>query len=169
MNKRSQFKGLQNQLVTVFVAIGLLLGASLAMAEAKSNAEQKSVEQKKLERLIHRYEVALNASDSATIMTLYSKTPVFMPQHSVAQVGRSAVKKAYENVFNAIDLNIKFSLYEIKVLGNTAWARTSSAGKTIILANGAKVNEGNNELFIFNKEKNEWKIHRYLFSTSTPR
>ncbi len=122
-----------------------------------------------LQQLIKRYEVSLNASDTASIMGLYGETPVFMPQHSPAQSGREAVKKAYESVFKNIDLNIKFSIYETEIHGKTAWARTSSAGKTTILANGKKINEGNNELFIFKKEKGEWKIHRYLFSTTTPR
>ncbi len=91
-----------------------------------------------------------------------------MPQHAPAQVGRDAVKQAYANVFNTIKLDIKFTTYEIEVLGNTAWARTSSAGKTKILAANIVVNEGNNELFIFKNEDGSWKIHRYLFSTNQP-
>ncbi len=127
-----------------------------------------SVESKSIERLINTYGVHLNASDSQSILALYGKNPVFMPQHSVAQVGRDAVQRAYEYVFNNIDLNIKFTIYEINVIGITAWARTSSIGKTKILANGKIIDEGNNELFIFKKENGQWKIHRYLFSTTTP-
>lgn len=143
---------------------GLTVLFSAAPLFAKSTAEQKSIEQ-----LIARYELHLNASDSASILNLYGKNPVFMPQHAVAQVGRDAVTKAYQAVFKNIDLDIKFTIYEIDVIGNRAWARTSSSGKTVILANGAKIDEGNNELFIFNKENGQWKIHRYLFSTTTPR
>jgi hypothetical protein len=47
--------------------------------------------------------------------------------------------------------------------------RTSSAGRTKILAAGVEVAEGNNELFIFRRENGAWKIHRYLFSTTQPR
>jgi ketosteroid isomerase-like protein len=92
-----------------------------------------------------------------------------MPQHVPAQVGRAAVKQAYEIVFSTIKLDVEFSIHEVEVLGDTAWARTSSAGQTRILANDVVVNEGNNELFIFKKENGEWKIHQYLFSTSQPR
>lgn len=151
-----------NKVLIFLVAITALVGTSLAIAKSQDKSQP-------IEQLINRYEVSLNASDTPSIMKLYGKKPVFMPQHSAAQVGRNAVQKAYEAVFNTIDLNIKFTIYEIEVHGNKAWARTSSAGKTIILANGAKINEGNNELFIFKKENNEWKIHRYLFSTTTPR
>lgn len=92
-----------------------------------------------------------------------------MPQHAPAQVGRDAVKQAYDNVFNTIKLDIKFSIHDVEVLGDTAWARTSSAGKTKILADNVVVNEGNNELFIFKKEDGDWKIHQYLFSTNQSR
>ncbi|VAW61327.1 Ketosteroid isomerase homolog [hydrothermal vent metagenome] len=149
---------------TVKKVIVYLSSAAVLMCSLVIRAEAGSPEQ-----VIKRYEVALNASDTTSIMKLYGEHPVFMPQHSPAQSGRSAVKKAYDSVFKTIDLNITFTVYEVEVHGKTAWARTSSAGKTILLANGKKIDEGNNELFIFKKEKGEWKIHRYLFSTTTPR
>ena len=49
-----------------------------------------------------------------------------------------------------------------------AWARTSSAGRTTVLANGQVLDEGNNELFVFRREDGEWRIHRYLFATNRP-
>jgi ketosteroid isomerase-like protein len=119
--------------------------------------------------VITKYESALNASNADSVMKLYGKNPTFMPQHAPAQVGRAAVKQAYDNVFSAIKLDIKFSIHEVEVIGDTAWARTSSAGKTRILADNVVVNEGNNELFIFKKENGDWKIHQYLFSTNQPR
>jgi len=123
----------------------------------------------KIQPLISQYESALNASNAKDVMKLYGNNPTFMPQHAPAQVGRAAVKQAYENVFNTIKLDIKFITHEVEVLGDTAWARTSSAGKTKILANNVVVTEGNNELFIFKKENGKWKIHQYLFSTNQPR
>src|ERR1700756_3572190 len=40
--------------------------------------------------------------------------------------------------------------------------------KTQILENKATVQEANNELFIFRKEKGKWKIHRYVFAPCHP-
>jgi len=122
-----------------------------------------------IENLISRYETALNGNDIDGVLGVYGGKPVFMPQHALAQVGRDAVKQAYANVFNTIKLDIKFTTHEIEVLGDTAWARTSSAGKTRLLAADVVVNEGNNELFIFKNEDGGWKIHQYLFSTNQPR
>ena len=125
-------------------------------------------EQANIQQVIDRYEAALNASDCERVMELYGKSPVFMPQHASAQMGRDAVKAAYENVFNAIKLDVKFTTYEVEVNGDSAWVRTSSDGRTRILAADVVVNEGNNELFIFRRENGTWKIHRYLFATNQP-
>ena len=122
-----------------------------------------------INEVIDQYEQSLNASDTESILKLYGKDPIFMPQHAPAQVGRDQVRAAYEQVFDTIKLNSKFTVYEIEAFGDLAYARTSSAGKTTIRANDEIVNEGNNELFIFRKEDGDWKIHRYIFSTSNPR
>jgi uncharacterized protein (TIGR02246 family) len=126
-------------------------------------------EQANIKQVIDRYEVALNSSDIEKVLELYGESPVFMPQHAAAQVGRDAVKTAYENVFNTIKLDVKFTTHEVEVNGDIAWVRTSSGGKTRILAPDVVVTEGNNGLFVFKKENGSWKIHRYLFSTNQPR
>lgn len=121
-----------------------------------------------IRKIIDRYEQALNVSSTEDVMKLYGKDPVFMPQNSPALEGREAVGKGYEHVFGNIRLNVKFAVHEVEEFGDLAYVRTTSAGETTILANEAKVNESNNELFIFRKENSEWKIHRYLFATSNP-
>ena len=122
-----------------------------------------------IEVLVKAYEKALNTNDLESILNLYGQTPVFMPQHAPALVGREAVRAGYRQVFETIKLNIEFTIHDVEVLGDTAWARTSSAGRTRILSAGIGVAEGNNELFIFKRENGDWKIHRYLFSTTQPR
>ena len=149
------------KLITLIASVLFLVEASVTYAKAQASEP--------IRQMIDQYERYLNAGDTTSIMKLYGKKPIFMPQHSSAHIGRTAVKKAYDSVFANIDLNVKFTIYEIEINDNTAWARTSSAGKTVILANGMKIDEGNNELFIFKKEGGKWKIHRYLFSTTTAR
>lgn len=119
--------------------------------------------------LIKTYESALNGNDLERILALYGSEPVFMPQHAPALVGRDAVRAGYTQVFETLKLNIAFAIHEIEEAGDWAWARTSSAGRTRILAAGVEVTEGNNELFVFRREGGEWRIHRYLFSTNQPR
>jgi len=122
-----------------------------------------------IEQRIKQYQTALNNGNVGAVLDLYGSDPVFMPQHSVAKIGREQVQDAYRQVFNLIELDIRFSIYDIEYFGELAYARTSSAGKTRVLTNNRVVDEGNNELFIFRREQGEWKIHRYLFSTTVPR
>jgi len=122
-----------------------------------------------IEVLLKTYEKALNTNDIESILELYGRDPVFMPQHAPALVGREAACAGYRQGFDTIKLNVAFTIHEIEELGDTAWARTSSAGRTRILSAGIEVEEGNNELFVFKRENGDWRIHRYLFSTTQPR
>lgn len=122
-----------------------------------------------IQSVLKSYETALNANDVETILTLYGSAPVFMPQHAPALVGRDAVRAGYEQVFATLKLAVGFDIHEIEEAGDWAWVRTSSAGRTKILAADVEVTEGNNELFVFRRENGAWKIHRYLFATNQPR
>lgn len=133
------------------------------------NAAHASSDSDQIKSLITHYEIALNGGDIEGVLKLYGKKPTFMPQNAPAQIGRSVVKKAYQGVFSSLELNVTFKIHELEVLGDTAWLRTSSAGKTTILARKMVIDEGNNELFILKKESGIWKIHQYLFASNKPR
>ncbi|MGC8383494.1 YybH family protein [Pseudomonas aeruginosa] len=121
-----------------------------------------------IQSILQSYETALNANDIDAILDLYGEAPVFMP-HAPALVGREAVRAGYQQVFASIKLQIRFDIHEVEVIGDWAWARTSSAGRTRLLAEDVEIAEGNNELFVFRREHGHWKIHRYLFATNQPR
>ena len=114
------------------------------------------------------YQTALNASDADAVMKLYGANPIFMPQNAPAMVGRDAVREAYDQVFKTIKLTVRFEIHEVESLGDTAWGRTTSQGKTRFLATGKEVEESNNELYVFKREDGGWKMHRYLFAEAIP-
>ncbi|MEW3423847.1 nuclear transport factor 2 family protein, partial [Pseudomonas aeruginosa] len=87
-----------------------------------------------IQSILQSYETALNANDIDAILDLYGEAPVFMPQHAPALVGREAVRAGYQQVFASIKLQIRFDIHEVEVIGDWAWARTSSAGRTRLLA-----------------------------------
>ena len=101
---------------------------------------------------------------------LYAEDGVFMPPYSPSAVGSEALRKAYDAVFRAITLNVKFTIAEIVELApEWAFARTNSAGTTLDHATGNKSAEANQELFIFRKDRDgSWKIARYSFSSTNP-
>lgn len=63
--------------------------------------------------LLAKYNDALNSSSTDAVMPLYTEDGVFMPPYSPSAVGSEAVRKAYDAVFKAITLAVKFSVAEI--------------------------------------------------------
>lgn len=154
-------KTFTNPLTALAIAMSLTAGNALA-GDNEEHAKIKTV--------LFAYEKALNASDTNAVMRLYADDGVFMPQHSAPNVGKAAVRAAYEGVFKAIKLDIKFSVDEIiQASPQWAFARTRSAGNVTINASGGKGPEANQELFVLQKRAGgDWKIARYIFSTTNP-
>ncbi len=109
--------------LATLIACAALIISSPACSAAPMNINEV------INEVIDQYEQSLNASDTESILKLYGKDPIFMPQHAPAQVGRDQVRAAYEQEFDTIKLNIKFTVYEIEAFGDLAYARTSSASK----------------------------------------
>src|ERR1700730_3882920 len=116
--------------------------------------------------VLAEYQDALNQSDVDAVMKLYAFDGVFMPQNSPSSVGADAVRKAYDAVFKAIKLTVKFNIAEVvEMAPNWVLARTNSAGTGKVYVTGGGGPEANQELFVFQKIDGEWKIARYSFST----
>ena len=121
-------------------------------------------------KVLNAYNVALNSADTNAVMPLYMDDGVFMPPYSLSAIGSPAVRKAYDDVFAAIRLTVKFNVAEIVEMSpDWVFARTNSAGTTLNHATGKTSAEGNQELFIFRKDSDgKFKIARYSFSTTNP-
>ncbi len=124
-------------------------------------------DQTQIAALLDRYETALNASDVDAVVELYAPDGVFMPSSAPTAEGADQVRASYEFVFSTIQLAIGFSIDEIEVRGDLAFARTGSKGTVRILADGTSAPEENRELFVFEKQRGEWKIARYMFNKTS--
>lgn len=93
-----------------------------------------------------------------------------MPPYSPSAVGLAEVRNAYDAVFEAIKLTVKFHIVEIVEMGpDWVFARTNSIGTTLNHSTGTTSNEANQELFIFRRDQDgKFKIARYSFSTTNP-
>jgi uncharacterized protein (TIGR02246 family) len=120
--------------------------------------------------VLSSYEAALNSSNTEAVMPLYAEDSVFMAPNFQSAIGKAAVRRAYDAVFKAITLKVKFTIAEL-VMTSSEWAfvRTNSAGTQKVNASGASSTEANQELFIFKKGGDGgWRIARYSFSTTNP-
>jgi hypothetical protein len=59
-------------------------------------------------------------------------------------------------------------VHEAEVIGDTAWVRTNSTGRFTVIATGVEGDVANSEFFLFKREHGAWKIHRYIFTSSSP-
>ena len=128
------------------------------------NADEQAVA-----AVLATYQDALNASSTEAVLKLYAPDGIFMPQNSPSSIGADAVRTAYDAVFTAITLAVTFTVAEVKQLApEWVMARTNSAGHVTIHATGESSAEANQELFLFQRLDDSWKIARYCFSTTNP-
>ena len=129
-----------------------------------------SVDEAAIRSVMSSYEAALNASSTEAAMPLYTQDGVFMAPNNQSAVGKAALRQAYDAVFKAITLKVKFAIAELVVMApEWAFVRTNSAGTQKVNATGATSAEANQELFIFKKgDDGKWRIARYSFSTTNP-
>ena len=153
---------MKTRLIPSIIAASTLILSVTGAQAADSDADQ-------IRALLKNYERVLNGSDVPGVLKLYTEDGVFMAQHKATAVGKRQVEASYNNVFQAITLNVKFDIIEVEVIApNWAFARTNSSGTATINTNGDEVSEGNQELFVLQKAGGEWKIARYAFSTTNP-
>ena len=77
------------------------------------------------------------------------------------------MRGAYDGVFANIKINIHFTVDELTVKGDVAYARTHSEGTATVVAPGATGPEKNRELFVFARNGMGWKIARYMFNKTS--
>jgi uncharacterized protein (TIGR02246 family) len=157
-------------------ALGAFIGAD--PAEAQTPSQPRSSQQRdrldtqqraEIVAVIKSYERALNASDLAGVVQLYTDDAVLMPPNGPTAVGLDAVRVAYTGFFRTIALDLTFPVAEV-IVASPEWAflRSASHGSITILANGAQVPSSNQELFVLQKIRGSWKLARYSFSSVLP-
>jgi uncharacterized protein (TIGR02246 family) len=151
----------RTRIFSLLPAIAFLAAIPFTAGGAQNAAE------KQIQTLLANYETSLNAGDAGRIEQLYTVDGAFMPAGFPTASGRPAVRGAYDAVFKNIRIAIHFTVDELKVKGDFAYARTHSAGTSTVVATGASGPETNRELFIFARTPDGWKIARYLFNKAS--
>lgn len=86
--------------------------------------------------LLSAYERALNTSDADLAASCHAVDGIFMPS-ALPTVTGSDMADGYRQIFEAIGLNVTFTIDELAVTsGDTAYALTRSNGTQTVLATG---------------------------------
>ncbi len=158
---------MKNLLITL---AALLPFITMAKSNLSENAKvlkteiMNEKEQSEIKKVLFSYRDALNESNAEKVLSLYTENGVFMPSSAPTAIGQEQLKGTYEFVFSNIQLSIEFYIDEIEIVGEYAFARTTSKGTTLIRASGETVPEENRELFVLRKENGSWKIDHYMFN-----
>jgi uncharacterized protein (TIGR02246 family) len=155
-------------LLTVAASSGQVLAQASGSPSAGSAA--RATDEAAIREVLASYGAALNGGKTAAVLPLYADDGVFMPPYSQSAVGKEAVRRAYDAVFDELKFNVKFTVAELVMMAPTwAYVRTNSAGTTDHHSTGKTTAEANQELFIFNKgDDGRWRIARYSFSPTNP-
>lgn len=118
-----------------------------------------------LRDLLATYERALNTSDADLAASCYSADGIFMPT-TLPTVTGAGMADGYRKIFDAIRLDVTFTIDELAVISDeTAYALTRSGGTQTVRATGNESAESNREIFLFQRTGTDgWKIARYMFN-----
>ena len=117
-----------------------------------------------IEKVLLSYGAALNAASVSQAVAAYAPDGVIMPTNGPTSSGTEQLKTTYEGFFKMLKFDVKFTIEEVVVSGDYAFARTHSAGTTVLQATGQSSAEENRELYVLQKSSGEWKILRYMFN-----
>lgn len=131
-----------------------------------NNPKKEDIDNSKadIKTTLKNYEWALNNSNVEKVMQLYTSDGVFMPSNKPTAIGYSQVAKAYQHVFEDLDLNVSFHIDEIVVRDDLAFVRTVSDGEIRLLKKKMSIKNSSRELFVMKRAGGHWKIYRYMFN-----
>jgi ketosteroid isomerase-like protein len=117
------------------------------------------------EQIVRNYFRYLYKGNTDAIVDLYSDDAVLMPADLPTTTGKKALATAYNQTFSAIKFISATTDYdEVSVVGNIAIVRTTSVANLFMIKEQQAVQSKMCEFFILTKEKEEWKISRYMFN-----
>jgi len=117
----------------------------------------------KIRELIFAYQNTLNNEEIEKIPTLYSDQAIFMPPEIPAINGVEEITLTYEYLFSQFDFELEFDIKEVVISENFAYVISNSEGT--IKSSETEEDSKNQEIFILIKEKDNWKISRYMFNS----
>lgn len=126
-----------------------------------------STSETQIRDLLATYERSLNTSDADLAASCYAADGIFMPT-TLPTVTGAEMAGGYRQIFDAISLDVAFTIDELAVTSDeAAYALTRSNGTQTVLATGDESAESNRELFLFQRTDTDgWKISRYMFNKS---
>lgn len=137
-------------------------GGEFSYAKDRNTA----AEQKAIYEVIARYQDALNAGDTNTILSLFAPESYSQWNKKLTADTTQERREQYSNLFKEEKFVTNFAFDSIWVNGNTAVVRTHHHFGSVVTNLKEKKSEIdlNREIFVMQKINGEWKIYLYTFN-----
>ncbi len=125
-----------------------------------------TTDEQAIREVLTTYAQSLNDADAQAAVAVYAEDGVFYPYNLPTATGTTELLASYEQIFRTIKLEIAFTIDQVVVDGDLAYAATSSAGQVTVLEPGITVPESNREVFVLVRRDDTWKVAQYMFNKS---
>lgn len=142
--------------------LGFLILVSLFVF--RNTATAQSNDKAAVEKLVHTYFDALNASNAAKATSLFTENGVLLPQGAPTATGTAQISGTFNYVFDNFKYTLEVSIGEVTVQGNYAIVSSTSKGSFVIKAKNETVSAEYRETFVMQKINATWKIVRYMYN-----
>jgi ketosteroid isomerase-like protein len=102
-------------------------------------------EKSAIEKLIFSYQDAFNAEDISKTVACYEEDGILMPQGAPLAKGMEQLKNTFGFLLKTFRIYVEYTIDEVIVNEDYAYARTNSKVKTIIRTNDKTILEDNKE------------------------
>lgn len=119
-----------------------------------------------VEKLLTAYAEVLNSANTASLPSFYTEDGLLMPDGFQGLTIEDLLNRS-KSFFNKIRFQIDFAEPETVIDGEYAFVQTTAKTTTTNLENNQEVKQTSRDFFVLRKEKEGWKIYRYIFNNVT--
>lgn len=119
--------------------------------------------------LYNQSTLAVKTGDAELYLSIFTEDAVVMPPGSPAAMGKEELRPIIEGLFGMFDLELPYTVEEVEVLGDRAFARSSWQYSMTPKEGGETSISAGKELDIFKRQTDgSWKIYIQCYNFDAP-
>lgn len=111
-----------------------------------------------------KWMAALGRGDAAGIAALYTSNAQLLPANGNVVSGQSAIREFWQGAISSGFKAVTLTTVEVEACGSTAY----EVGKYTVPGEGGQVLDTGDFVVIWKREKDQWKLHRDIWTTNSP-
>ena len=116
-----------------------------------------------IEKLLTAYAEAFNSANTASLPSFYTEDGLLMPDGFQGLTTEDLLNRS-KSFFKKTRFQMDFAVPDIVIDGEYAFMQTTAKTTTTNLEKNQEVKQTSRDFFVLRKEKEGWKIFRYIFN-----